>query len=340
MIAIPVASQERLPCRRRKVLAGGHGLAQGRERGAGGEHRLVRRGCGGADRHPVLGDQARQLGRRRPLDQKRRGAGVQREEQHRAEPEREGERRRAGEHVVRCRAQHVARERVAHRDHVAVLVHRGLRPARRTGRERKQGHVVARGRHVVEGGGLRRDSLGEVVGCLSAVRDRRQPQPGCRIEEAMVDQCRVERRDLVDRRQLACAQQRHRRDHHATGLEHAEPAGGQPRVVRAAQQHAVAWHETEVVDQHVGHGIGAGQQVGVRPGRAVLADQARPVAPVPGDHVVEECCRAVQPVRVGELREREEQLGPLVSRRQVVAAEGVDVRRREQAHGGHAIALS
>ena len=39
-------------------------------------------------------------------------------------------------------------------------------------------------------------------------------QPCSRVEEAMVDECHVERRDLVDRRQLARAQQRHRRDDH------------------------------------------------------------------------------------------------------------------------------
>jgi len=95
-----------------------------------------------------------------------------------------------------------------------------------------------------------------------------------------------------------------------------------------------------IVDQHVGDSVGTGQQVGIRPGRAVLADEARPIGAMPGDHVVEQCGRAVEPVGVGELREREEQIGPLVGRRQVVAAEGVDVRRREQAHGRHAIALS
>ena len=80
--------------------------------------------------------------------------------------------------------------------------------------------------------GFAADPLGQVVGS-PAVRDRRHPQRLDRVEEPVVDQRRVELRDLVDRRQLAGAQQRHRGDHDGPGLEHAEPAGGEPLVVRA-----------------------------------------------------------------------------------------------------------
>ena len=61
--------------------------------------------------------------------------------------------------------------------------------------------------------------------------------------------------------------------------------------------------------------------------------QARPVAAVARDHVVEQGGGAVEPLGVVELRQVEDQLGPLVGRREVVAAERVDVGRREQLHG-------
>ena len=88
---------------------------------------------------------------------------MQGEEQDAAEPEGEGVRRRAGEDVVGRRLQHVAGERVADGQHVAVEVHRRLRAAGGAGGEGEHRDVVAGGEDVVEGRGLGGDPLGPGV---------------------------------------------------------------------------------------------------------------------------------------------------------------------------------
>ena len=68
--------------------------------------------------------------------------------------------------------------------------------------------------------------------------------------------------------------------------------------------------------------------------------QARPVPPVLGDDVVQQRGRAVQPVGVVQLGQVEGQLRPLLGRRQVVAAERVDVGGRQQLHPGNVWTVS
>ena len=116
-------------------------------------------------------------------------------------------------------------------------------------------------------------------------------------------------------------------DDDAAGLEHGEPAADQPGVVRPAQQHPVARHEAEVGDEHVRDPVGAGEQVAVGPVGAVGGEEARPVAAVLGDHVVEQLDRAVEPLGVLQLRQVEGEHRPLLLGWQVVAAERVDVGR-------------
>ena len=196
----------------------------------------------------------------RLLEQHGRGADAQREQHEAAEPEGERERRRADEDVVRLGAQHVRREAVADRQHVAVEVHRALRLAGGAGGEGDQRDVVGRGvDRRRSAAGVGRQRLEAVRRAVAAVDDalRRSGASGARrlqlLGEAVVAQ-RVRDLRLVDDRVASSlrAQQRHRRDDDAAGLQHGEPARGQHRRVGGAQQHAVARHEPESLDQHVG----------------------------------------------------------------------------------------
>ena len=68
-------------------------------------------------------------------------------------------------------------------------------------------------------------------------------------DEAAVDDRVGDLRALDHRRDLARAKQRHGRDHHAAGLQHAEPRGEHRVAVRPAQQHAVAGDQAMLLDQ-------------------------------------------------------------------------------------------
>ena len=149
MIRRPVASLpgvERRPWaasrRRRRICAATR--CRGRQLA---EHRAVRGRRGEADGGAVASAIAgEQLVRRRLLQQHRGGADTQREQHEAAEPEGEGERRRADEEVVRARlAARAGAIAVADRQHVAVEMHGALRLAGGAGGEGDQADVVARG---------------------------------------------------------------------------------------------------------------------------------------------------------------------------------------------------
>ncbi len=129
---------ERLPDRGRQGLAGRDGAAKAPQLVglARGQHGAVRGRSRRHDRDASGGDVIGEVGRCGPLDQQRRCAGPDREDQHRAEAEGEGQRRRASEDIIRGRFEYVRRERVSDGQHVPVEMHRGLGPARRSRGER------------------------------------------------------------------------------------------------------------------------------------------------------------------------------------------------------------
>src|SRR5215212_560094 len=88
-------------------------------------------------RIPVACRHASKVARAPLLDERRGGAGAHREEHQSAQPEGEGERRRADEDVVRLRAQDVARKAVRDREDVSMEMHRPLALA---GRSRREGN--------------------------------------------------------------------------------------------------------------------------------------------------------------------------------------------------------
>ncbi|HEU4726689.1 MAG TPA: hypothetical protein VFT22_02335, partial [Kofleriaceae bacterium] len=136
-------------------------------------------------------------------------------------------------------------------------VHRALGRAGRARRERDQRRVLRGGRDVVEALRLaRRARLDAILGARLKPGDLAQCRTGAAREVQLLGKPRVAERvrDLRlddDVGQLLRAQERHRRDRDAARLHHREPTRGHPRRVRAAQQHAIARHQTQVVDEHV-----------------------------------------------------------------------------------------
>jgi hypothetical protein len=93
--------------------------------------------------------------------------------------------------------------------------------------------------------------------------------------------------------QLARAQQRHGGHGHQPGLDDRQPGEGQPDRVAAAQQHAVAGHQAQVVDQHAGDAVDAVAHVGIGERDARRAQQ-RPVGPALLRRLVEQFLDQVQ----------------------------------------------
>src|SRR6185312_4213060 len=69
--------------------------------------------------------------------------------------------------------------------------------------------------------------------------------------------------------ELPHAQEGHGAHGHTPGLEHGEPAGGEHRMVRPAEQHTVAGNDPEVFHQNVSDAVGGLQEVAIGPAAAV-----------------------------------------------------------------------
>ena len=233
------------------------------------------------------------------------------------------------------RPQHARGEGIGGGQHFAVEVHRRLGPAGGPRGERDHRHVVGGGRHRAERARLPGGPLDQVVVGVAAVADDPQPRHargGQLGGETVIAERQVHPGDAADRGQFAGPQQGHRGDHDPARLDHAQPAGRQPGVVRAAQQHPVPGHHAQLIGEHPGHLVGAAQQVAVAPGLA-LRQQARPVRAAGRHRLVEQRLGAIEPVRVVQVRQRELQVGQQVSRRQAVPAERVNVRGWRELHG-------
>ena len=276
------------------------------------------------------------------LQQHRAGAHAQREHQQPAQSEGEGQRRAADEDVVGGGAQHVRRPAAAGGDHVAVKVHRALGHAGGAGGEREQATVVGRGVHGVERVGLqghrsfqraRITRIAVEQQHLAQLRAGRAHAQQC-IGQPRVAQCVGDLRLVDDGLQLPLTQQRHGAHRDAAGLDHTEPAGRHHRRVGAAQQHAVARHQAQLVHQHAGNAVGAGLQVGVGPAHRLALVQALHAQAAAGalrHRAVQQFGGHVQPLGQMQLGQLEAELRQRLGRRQVVTGEGVDVRA-----GGHA----
>ena len=228
--------------------------------------------------------------RRGVLEQRRGRAEAQREDRQPAEPEGEGERRRADEHVVGRDAEHLLRVAVGDDQQVAMEVHRRLRLAGRAGGEAEQRDVVAAGRHRLEAHRLvERDAveLGVVVGgAVEAdhlLRKRLSLAQATSSSISRVSQSASAISALSTiLRELAGAQHRHGVDHDRAGLGRGQPAGDHRRVVGRADQHAVARLDAVVLDQRVRQPVGpvgellVGAPAAVADQRGVVAEALAP----------------------------------------------------------------
>ncbi len=158
----------------------------------------------------------------------------------------------------------VTRDHFAHREHVAVKMHGRFRRAGRARGERQQADIVTGSVDIVEGRSLPVHHCLQwpIPGAGSIADDVAQAAPdlGRLLQffiETRVAQRMIDPRALGDHRQLLRTQQRHRRDGDGTGFHDRKPARHQHRIVRPAQQHAIARHDAEVVDENVGDAIGA-----------------------------------------------------------------------------------
>ena len=240
------------------------------------------------------------------------------------------ERRGAGEDVVRPALDVVPAEGVGDGEHVAVEVHGDLRDAGGAGGGGQQRDVVGGGVDVVERRRLAGDPGGEVVGSPAAVGDHREAGR-LRHRREVGGEPGVAEREAAAGQLAPAARARRLR---SSGIV----VTATPPALSTANQHATSHGlfgprsstrcpgtrpSSSVED--VRDLVGAGQQLAVGPG-VVVGAQAGAVRAVLGHDVVEQRGRAVQPLRIVQLGQVEEELGPLRRRREVVAAEGVDVR--------------
>jgi hypothetical protein len=139
----------------------------------------------------------------------------------------------------------------------------------------------------------------------------------------VVDQRDARLRLLHDRGQLPRAEGRDRGHDDAARLQHAEPGGDRPGVVRRAQQHPVARNQPQVLHQDLGDLVGAPLEIAVGPDVAVRRAQGGTVGAEGRDRDVDDLGRRVEPVGVLQGLGRELQRRPLLGRRQVVTRESV-----------------
>ena len=89
-------------------------------------------------------------------------------------------------------------------------------------------------------------------------------------------------------------------------------------MVRTAQQDAIARNQPEIVGQDPRDPVGAGKQLGIGPARAVGCDDRRARSPAAVDGAVEKLGGAIHTIRIHELRQLENKLGPELPRRSPV----------------------
>ena len=145
------------------------------------------------------------------------------------------------------------------------------------------------------------------------------------VGDAAVAQRETDLGLVDDLGELAGAQHRHGVDGHGAGLGHRQPRRHHGGVVARPDQHAVARLDAEVLHQRVRQPVAPVGQLLVGAAAAV-ADQRGVVAEALLHHPVGQLDGGVEVFGILELRPVQQQVGPLLGRRQVVAREGVDVR--------------
>ena len=300
-------------------------------------HRAIGRRRGEADGRAVACDGGREILRRGLLQQDGGRADPEGEQHQPAQAEGEGQRRRADEDIGGVRPQHLHSVAVEDRQHVAVEMQRALRLARAAAGEADQADIVG-GR--VAGREARRRRRAEPFELpippgnkMAQVRRLRlpqifgQPRIAERVGNAPLPQHLAE---------FLRPQQRHAGHNHAARLQHGEIGRDHPGIIGASQQHAVAGDKAEARDEHPRDAIDPIRKlaVGEDLGRG---HDGRMVAAAARDVAVEQFDGAVQAGRIAEFRPVEQQVRPLVRRRQVVAREAIEMRARRQLSASHPV---
>lgn len=255
--------------------------------------------------------------------------GPQREDHQAAEPEGEAERWTAREHVLGARPQDVAREGVGDGQQIAVEVHTALGAPGGSRGERDQRDIVGGGVH----GPVRtRPVLGQpqqIVGPVPSVRGDLQPRYLSLhqiVDRPDIAQRMADPGDRTDGGELLGPLLRQDGHGDRARLEHGEPAGGQMGGGGAAQQDPVAGDDPQIGGQDMGDPVDPVLELSVAPRRAVGGAEGGTVGSETGDGGVEEFGGAVQPVRIVQLGETEDQFRPLVLGWQMLSGKAVDVR--------------
>jgi hypothetical protein len=211
-------------------------------------------------------------------------------------------------------------------------MHGALRLAGGAGGEADQAHVVGGRLHGPELGRGPGDERLETVRRARSPIDhvaqvgRQRPRPLHLVAQAMVAERESDLR-LGDRiGDLAGPQQGHGGHHHPARLQDREVDGDHRRVVGGAQENPVARHEAEPAHEQVADPVHPLLQLAVGQG-LVGADEAGLVAPARLHPPVEEFRRAVDALRVLQLRPAEDEVRPLVPGRKVLSREGIHMSR-------------
>ena len=330
----------RVPGRRGQVLARRDASAQRAEIAPveHSQHRAIGGGRGGADFDAVPLDRLDHTLGPGLVGHHRGAAEAEREDELHAQPEREGERRGAAPSRAARGRENVPREAVGAGQHVAVEVDTAFGVARRARGEGDQRGIVASGIDRGEIAGKRGDAPGELVRARIAVVEQRRTQARAlrggflaRGAARFVDDRMRDFRLAHDLGDLAPAQDRHGRDRHPAGFEHAEPGRDQHGPVASHQQHAIAGDQPLFLDQQARDA--RGQRVEFAVGPLPRAAQHRAVG---GVAAREQLDRGVEPFGISQFGQVETEFGLPVGGRQAIAHEAVVVR----AHRGTTAVVS
>ena len=274
-------------------------------------------------------------------------AGAQREDDEHAEPEGEGERRGAGDHVGRLEPQHVAAEGVVDGQHVAVEVRGDLGDAGAAGRRAEQGDVVGGGVDGGEVGRLRRRRAGSGRRRRRRRRARRRGR-GPTVSRTVVRRRRrsggrpARRRAGSSRRSASSSRARSA----AIVVTTTPPALSTPS--QAATVHGLLGERSSTrlpgtrprsSTSTCATWLARSQQLAVGPHRRRPGVRsAGRSAPCSAMTASSSSTAGVEPLGVLQRGRGELQRRPLVGRRQVVAGEGVDVAASGTSVRAHASA--
>ncbi len=137
-------------------------------------------------------------------------------------------------------------------------------------------------------------------------------------DEAAVDDRVGDLRALDHGRDLAGAKQRHGRDDHAAGLEHAEPRREHRVGVGPAQKHAVAGNQPLFIDQQASDAPAEVVELRIGPAAMFVDDRQRV-----GRSPLQQLRRAVEALGILHFRKLEAEFRKKLRRRQAVFDERV-----------------